>query len=275
MFKLINTGFFYADGGAMFGAIPKVTWSRSYPANERNLCILAMHAGVVKTKDNRVVIIDPGVGNDQLGKSPAVYYQFFDTKDIGEELLKEGISPEEVTDVIFTHLHFDHCGAAVRTNAEGIAEPVFPNAIHWVSRAQYENEKKPHPLEADSFLPENTKLLEKKGLLQIVESTIEPYKSLRLDLFDGHTPGQISLTVKPDDERFETVIFPGDIIPLASQIVPERISAYDLYPAMSYYGKIKIIEKAVSTDSFLVFFHDAQMPCAKVNKVGNSYKTKL
>ncbi|MDR0744244.1 MAG: MBL fold metallo-hydrolase, partial [Tannerella sp.] len=108
MFKLITTGYFYADGGAMFGAVPKVTWSRSYPVNERNLCVLAMHAGVVKTGNGRIIIVDPGIGRDQLNDSPAVYYQFYDTVDLCEELARTGIQPEEVTDVIFTHLHFDH-----------------------------------------------------------------------------------------------------------------------------------------------------------------------
>jgi glyoxylase-like metal-dependent hydrolase (beta-lactamase superfamily II) len=273
MFKLINTGNFYADGGAMFGAIPKVTWSRSYPSNDRNLCVLAMHTGVVKTKDRHIIVIDPGVGKDRLDKSPAIYYQFHDTKDITEELRITGISPEEVTDVIFTHLHFDHCGAAVQFNADGVAEPVFKNAAHWVSRAQYESEKKPHPLEADSFLPNNTKILESHGLLRIVESMIQPFESLRIELFDGHTLGQIAATIKPDDEDIGAILFPGDIIPLASHTVPERISAYDLYPAQSYFGKINLLEKAVKESLLMVYYHDAYRAFSAVKKAGNSYKS--
>ncbi|MDR1097675.1 MAG: MBL fold metallo-hydrolase [Tannerella sp.] len=276
MFKLITTGYFYADGGAMFGAIPKVSWSRSYPVNERNLCVLAMHAGVVKTADGRVIIVDPGVGQDRLNESPAVFYRFYDTADLCEELKRTGIKPEEVTDVIFTHLHFDHCGAAVRKNAHGTPEPVFPNAAHWVSRAQYESERSPHPLEAASFLPENTALLEKAGLLRLVEATIEPAESLRMQLYDGHTLGQIAATVKPAlspaNAGNTTVVFPGDILPLASHIVPERISAYDLYPTLSYNGKTEILEKAASGEHLLVFFHDAYTACATVKKAGSSFK---
>ncbi|MDR2148195.1 MAG: MBL fold metallo-hydrolase [Tannerella sp.] len=272
MFQLINTGYFFADGGAMFGAIPKVTWSRSYPANERNLCVLAMHAGVVTTGGERVIVIDPGVGKDCLDKSPASFYQFHETKNIAEELEQLGITAEAVTDVIFTHLHFDHCGAAVQTDSRGMAKPVFPNALHWVSRAQYESERNPHPLESDSFLPGNTRLLEKASLLRIVESTIEPYPDVRLELFDGHTLGQIVATIKPDNEDVPAIVFAGDVIPLSSQVVPERISAYDLYPAQSYFGKIRMLEKAVRENQTLVFFHDAYKPSATVRKVGNSYK---
>jgi glyoxylase-like metal-dependent hydrolase (beta-lactamase superfamily II) len=273
MFKLIDTGHFYADGGAMFGAIPKVSWSRSYPSNDRNLCVLAMHAGVVQTKDNRTIVIDPGVGKDQLDKSPAVYYKFHDLKDITEELRLTGILPEDVTDVIFTHLHFDHCGAAIRLNADGVAEPLFKNANHWISRAQYESEKRPHPLEKDSFLPDNTVILENSGLLRIVESTIQPFESLCIELSDGHTLGQIAATINPDDGNGRAIIFPGDILPLSSHVVPERISAYDLYPALSYFGKINILEKAAKENQLVVYYHDAFTPCSHVRKVGKSYKS--
>jgi len=102
MFKLITTGYFYADGGAMFGSTPKIMWSRSYPVNERNLCVLAMHAGLVVTDDERVIIVDPGVGQDQLKDSPAIFYRFFNTVDIRDSLKQSGILPEDVTDVIFT-----------------------------------------------------------------------------------------------------------------------------------------------------------------------------
>ena len=269
MFKLINTGYFFADGGAMFGAIPKVTWCRSYPANDRNLCILAMYAGVVVTDDGHVIVVDPGVGQDRLKDTPAVYYRFHDTVDICEALLREGIRSEDVTDVIFTHLHFDHCGAAVRKKADGSSEPVFPNALHRVSRTQYENEHKPHPLETESFLPVITETLDKAGLLRLIEGTTTPFESLNMRIYDGHTTGQIAAYIKTGRS---TIVFPGDIIPLASHIVQERISAYDLFPTLSYNGKTEILDKAASNNEILVFFHDAYTPCASIKRVRSSFK---
>ena len=269
MFKLITTGYFYADGGAMFGAIPKVAWSRSYPANEHNLCVLAMHTGLITTDDGHIIVIDPGVGLDHLKDTPAIYYQFHDTVDICMALDKLGVQPEDVTDVVFTHLHFDHCSAAVRRASNGMAKPTFPNALHWVSRAQYNNERNPHPLEAESFTPTNTEILDKAGLLRLVGATAVPYNSLRIQLYDGHTLGQIAAYVKSGDT---TIVFPGDIIPLASHIVKERISAYDLYPTLSYNGKADILEEASSEEYTLVFYHDAHTPCSTIKKVGSSYK---
>ncbi|MDR3251522.1 MAG: MBL fold metallo-hydrolase [Tannerella sp.] len=266
MFKIITTGYFYADGGAMFGAVPKTAWSRSYRANERNLCVLAMHAGVIATGDGHVIVVDPGVGQANLNGSPAIFYQFHDTADICDGLQQAGIRPEKVTDVVLTHLHFDHCGAAVGRDGK----PVFGNATHWVSRKQYENERNPHPLEAGSFLPGNTDIIEKAGLLRLIEATAQPFDSLRMQLYDGHTAGQIAAFVKADGK---TVVFPGDIIPLASHVVPERISAYDLHPTLSYDGKVEILEKAARDGCVTVFFHDAYTPLATVRKAGASYKT--
>jgi len=277
MFKILTTGKFYADGGAMFGAVPKVTWSRSYPADARNLCILSMHTGLVKTPDGRIIIIDPGVGTDCLKDSPAVFYGFHEMQDLVVMLRESGVEPAEVTDVVFTHLHFDHAGGAISGS-----KPLFPNAIHYVSRRQYEYEKSPHPLEHDSFLPNNTQQLEKAGLLQIVDDRlfisggssigrarqITPYFTLHI--YDGHTPGQLAATVITSDSR--TVVFPGDIIPLASHVVPERISAYDINSGESYFSKMEILERVVADGSLTVFYHDVFMPFARVKRVGKSYK---
>ena len=107
--QLIDTGFFYADGGAMFGAIPKSAWSRRYPSNEQNGCVLAMRSLLVQTGDGRVVLIDNGAGDKQLKQLS--YYNFFDLKDLGDLLQQRYQLPcESITDVVFTHLHFDHCG---------------------------------------------------------------------------------------------------------------------------------------------------------------------
>lgn len=106
--QLIDTGFFHADGGAMFGAIPKTAWSRRYPSDEQNGCILAMRTLLVRDGNGKIVLVDNGAGNKHLKQLS--YYNFFDLVDLKEELQRRGVACEEVTDIILTHLHFDHCG---------------------------------------------------------------------------------------------------------------------------------------------------------------------
>jgi glyoxylase-like metal-dependent hydrolase (beta-lactamase superfamily II) len=265
MFELIETGRFYADGGAMFGAVPKVTWSRLYPVNERNLCELSMHVGVVRTVDGRVVVIDPGVGCDCLNDTPAIGYGFHGMTDLVEALrARTGVSPEDVTDVIFTHLHFDHCGGAVSGG-----KPVFPNAAHHVSRKQLEYYLNPHPLEKYSFLASAVEALATSGVLHVVESEEYVSESIRLRLYDGHTPGQTGAFLRASEGN---ICFPGDVVPLSSHIVAERISAYDLNPSLSWYAKIDILEQAVNDEALVVFYHDVATPCGKIKKVGASFK---
>ena len=121
--QIIDTGYFYADGGAMFGAIPKTAWSRRYPSNETNGCVLAMRSLLVSNVPEKVILIDNGAGTKHLRQLS--YYNFFDLVDLGEELHKRGISPGLVTDVVLTHLHFDHCGYSTLKNEEKSIRP-FP-----------------------------------------------------------------------------------------------------------------------------------------------------
>ena len=154
--QLIDTGFFHADGGAMFGAIPKTAWSRRYPSDKQNGCILAMRSMLVRDGNGKIVLVDNGAGNKHLKQLS--YYNFFDLVDLKDELQRRDVACEDVTDVILTHLHFDHCGYTTQKEEQTGGKPLFkmafPNAIHWVSRAQWENFLHPNALEADSYFIE-------------------------------------------------------------------------------------------------------------------------
>ena len=136
--QLIDSGFFYADGGAMFGAIPKVSWKRRYPCNERNECVLALRSALITTDDNRLILIDNGAGTKHLKQLS--YYKFFDMHDLSEELSIYGITPEQITDVVLTHLHFDHCGYTSfekkKSETECCYSSIFSNAKHWVGHVR-------------------------------------------------------------------------------------------------------------------------------------------
>lgn len=264
-FQLINTGFFYADGGAMFGAVPKTSWSKRYPSDEKNGCVMAMQMGLLKLSSGKVVLIDNGAGNKHLQKMS--YYRFFDLKDVYEELAKHQVTPEDVSDVVLTHLHFDHCGYSTVVK-DGELVPAFPNATYWVSRKQYDSMHAPNPLEADSLFPENIRAVEDSGLLRIVESDTRLCKELELRLLDGHTRGQIVPYITDSDRQ---IVYAGDVIPLAASVSPAWISAYDIEPLLSYESKVKLLAEAADNNQVLIFCHDAYTHSATVKRVNNFF----
>lgn len=266
--ELIDTGFFYADGGAMFGAIPKTSWSKRYPSNEMNGCVLAMRSVLVKTSNGRIILIDTGAGNKHLKLFS--YYKFYGLTDLGEELQTRGIAREAVTDVVLTHLHFDHCGYVTVKNKEtGLLDLAFPNARHWVSESQWQSFIHPHPLEKTSFMRENMDLAIEKGVVQLIYEDTSLCPEIQLKLYNGHTKGQIAPYIKGEEH---TYVFAGDVIPLAASVSPHWISAYDTNPMQSYDEKIRMLEYAAKEKQIMIFCHDAYTLCATVKKVGTFFK---
>lgn len=265
--ELIDTGYFFADGGAMFGSVPKKSWSKRYASNGKNGCLLTLRSLLVQTACGRVILVDTGAGHKQLNLMKA--YQFFRVEDLGEELGKRGLSRTDITDVVFTHLHFDHCGYATLRNKETNAlELGFPNARHWVGESQWQNFLHPHPLEEPTYMRENVYPVFEQGRLERIEGETTLCPGVVLKLYDGHTPGQI---VPYFDTSGGTFVFPGDVIPLAACVSPGWISAYDLSPKQSYDEKTRLLEAAVRDKQTLIFCHDAYSLTATVKKVGSFY----
>ena len=265
--QLIDTGYFYADGGAMFGAIPRTAWQRRYAADKDNCCVLAMRTALVSTDSGKTILIDNGAGNKHLKEMS--YYRFFGLKDLNDELQKAGVSPGDITDVILTHLHFDHCGYTTQRNADGHLSLAFPNATHWVSRKQWESCHNPNPLEKDSFFTENIDLTETEGKLCLLEEDTELCNGIGLRLFDGHTDGQIVVYILIDGQ---THVFAGDVIPLAAHVSPRWISAYDIRPLTSYGEKLRLLEEAAADNQTVIFCHDVQTHHATIQKKNDYFR---
>lgn len=251
----------------MFGAIPKSSWSRRYPSNAQNGCVLAMRSLLIEA-DGRIILVDNGAGYKHL--KALSYYQFFDLQDLHEALRKRGIEPTDVTDMVFTHLHFDHCGyTTLQDPQSGALRLAFPNANHWVSHRQWENFRHPHPLEQGSYFPEDMELVETSGRLRLVEEeemALTPH--VRFRLFDGHTPGQIALYC---DLPERTYLFAGDVIPLAAHLSLAWISAYDDAPLRSYEAKERMLAEAVAHKQAIIYCHDAHTCCSTVKRINHFY----
>lgn len=266
--QLFETGYFYADGGAMFGAIPKTAWSRRYPADESNGCILAMRSALIETADGRRILIDTGAGRTQM--EALSYYRFFRLSDLAGELSRRQAAPERITDVVLTHLHFDHCGSCTRPEGpDGAFAPLFPEARYWVSRPQWENFLHPHPLEKDSYFRESMQAVAERGQLQWVEADCQLGAEIDLRLFEGHTPGQLVAYLHSADQ---TVVFAGDVVPLAASVSPEWISAYDTRPLDSYTEKIRLLDEAAREKQTVIYCHDAYTVASTVKKIKDFYR---
>jgi len=266
----IEAGTFYCDGGAAFGVVPKRVWQKRYPCNEDNFCRMAMRCLLIEVGD-KLVLIDTGTGTKQL--EYLKYYNFSEIVDFEQALNALGYSCEQVTDVVQTHLHFDHCGGGTYYSDKEKKEIrlAFPNAAFWVGKRQWENFLNPNAREGDSFFPENMQLIADKGRLRLVEENTNLCPEIELRLFDGHTVGQIAPYIRYNGS---TLVYVGDVIPLLANIPIAWISAYDCYPVTSMDDKIKILTEAAENAQTLVFEHDAYNECCTVQNINGKIRVK-
>lgn len=265
-FHIIESGYFMADGGAMFGPIPKMYWERKYPCNEKNLCVMAMRCLFVET-ENRRILIDTGVGN----KHELKFYQPHNLKDIVEEIKGIGYEPHEITDVVLTHLHFDHCGYATCFDNDKKAIPTFANTTYWLSKAQWENYRSPLLYEKDAFYPENIEPIYNANQLKLINEDMELLKGFSLKLYDGHTPGQIAAFI---DTKNEKIVYPGDVVPTSAHVSLGWLSAYDNNAALAMEEKKRLLDKVVEEERTAIFYHDAKTVSAKVVQKNGYYFLK-
>ncbi|RLD37401.1 MAG: MBL fold metallo-hydrolase, partial [Bacteroidetes bacterium] len=205
----IETGNFKLDGGAMFGVVPKVMWNKIYPADENNLCSWAMRCLLVVDGD-RKILIDNGIGDKQDAKFLGHFHLHGDDT-LEKSLAKHGFTPDDITDMVLTHLHFDHSGGSIKWNVNRSALiPTFKNAKYWVSKAQWVWAINPNNREKASFLSENIMPIQESGQLNIVETEGEIYPGFLLKMVNGHTDGQIIPHIK---YKGKTLVYMGDLLP--------------------------------------------------------------
>ena len=263
----IETGTFQVDGGAAFGVVPKRVWQKRYPCNDDNFVRLAMRCLLIETGD-KLILIDSGTGDKQL--EYLKYYDFVGVISFETELNKLGFSCSQITDVVYTHLHFDHCGGSTRYNSDKtVVELTFPNATHWVGETQWKNFLNPNIREGDSYFPENIQPIHEAGKLKLVSENQWLCPDVELRLFNGHTVGQLVSYIHSDEK---TYVYVGDVIPLAACLPVAWISAYDTYPITAMEEKKALLDEAVEKKQILFFEHDAYTECCTVKEVYGKYR---
>lgn len=252
---VINTGNFKLDGGAMFGVVPKSIWQKLNPADENNLCNWAMRCLLIEDGD-RLILIDNGLGDKQDAKFFSHYYLNGDDSLISS-LKKAGFSPDDVTDMFLTHLHFDHCGGGVKIE-NGKLALTFKNAQYWSAEEHWNLALKPNAREKASFLKENILPMQESGHLKFVDESEKPFEQFDILFSSGHTDKMMVPKIKFKDR---TVCYMADLLPSVGHLPMPYIMAYDTRPLLSMEEKEKFLNEAVDNNYVLFFEHDPVNEC--------------
>ena len=257
----IPTGNFKLDGGAMFGVVPKSMWNKLYPADENNMCTWAMRCLLVET-ENKLILIDNGIGDKQEDKFFRHYF-LHGNDTLQKSLSKYGFTPDDITDVFLTHLHFDHCGGSVKWTdlSKTKAEPVFRNATYWCNPSHWDWATQPNPREKASFLKENILPIQASGQLKMIDKAGEFLPGIEVMFFYGHTEAMMLPLIHYNGRK---IVFTADLLPCTYHIGMPWVMSYDVRPLETMKEKSIFLNKAVEENWILFFEHDAFTECCTV-----------
>ncbi len=260
----VRDGTVALDGGAMFGVVPRPLWERHFPADARNRINLALRCMLV-VDGKRKILVDDGIGSRWDGRHRDLYGISHEGMGIDAELQRAGLTRDDITDVVLTHLHFDHAGGTVRDEA-GTLRLSFPNATYHLQRRHWKWAHQATDKDRGSFRPDDFALLEKSGRLHLLEGGTELYPGVNLFVSEGHTVGLQLVKLEAGEQ---TIIFCGDLIPTTAHLKPAWVSAYDLYPLTVIEEKKQLLAQAVEEGWFLFLEHDPAVSMCTVTDDGH------
>jgi glyoxylase-like metal-dependent hydrolase (beta-lactamase superfamily II) len=270
----IETGTFKLDGGAMFGVVPKQLWQKTNPADENNLCTWSMRCLLIEN-EGKLILIDTGIGDKQSEKFFS-HYHLADTKTLEQSLNNHGFGLDQITDVFLTHLHFDHCGGAVKWNKDrSKLDLVFKNANYWSTENHWKWATEPNPREKASFISENILPIQESGQLKFIERTSEFTKNIfpNFDVLfvDGHTE---SMMIPHIHYKGKTLVFMADLLPSAGHVPLPYVMGYDTRPLLTMSEKEKFLNLAAENEWILFLEHDSVNEVCIVEKTEKGVRLK-
>jgi glyoxylase-like metal-dependent hydrolase (beta-lactamase superfamily II) len=266
----INTGHFKLDGGAMFGIVPKSIWHKLNPADENNMCSWALRCLLIE-EGNRLILIDNGMGNKQDAKFFGYYY-LHGTDSLEKSLNHYGFTSADITDMVLTHLHFDHCGGSINYNSDRTKlEPAFKNAKYYCNEKHWQWASDPNPREKPSFLKENIIPIQESGRLNFIDESTQLIQDLSFIEVNGHTQGMMLPIINYDKS---TLAYMADLIPSAAHIPIPYVMGYDTQPLKTLKEKETILTKAVENDWTLFFEHDPKIECVRLERTEKGIRRK-
>lgn len=266
----IETELFKLDGGAMFGVVPKSIWQKLNPADENNLCTWAMRCLLIED-GGRLILIDNGIGNKQSQKFFSHYY-LHGNDTLEKSLAANGFGKNDITDVILTHLHFDHCGGSVDRIGDKLV-PAFKNANYWSNQEHWNWALYPNDREKASFLKENILPIQENGQLKFIKTVNteaeEPLgensltENISIRFVSGHTEKMMLPQIRYNGK---TIVYMADLLPAVYHIPMPYIMAYDMFPLTTLQEKKSFLTEALEKEYILFFEHDAQHECCTLKQ---------
>ncbi|MBK8551016.1 MAG: MBL fold metallo-hydrolase [Ignavibacteria bacterium] len=268
--KSVQTGLFKLDGGAMFGVVPKNLWQKTNPADEQNRIDMCTRA-LLMDSGKRKILVDTGIGYKLSEKVNKIYDVDFSEFTLEKGLENLNLKKDDITDVILTHLHFDHTGGSTFYDENRNLKPSFPNAVYHVQKKQYEWALNPTERDRASFFPVNYKPLEDNKVLNLIDGEIKFDDFISLHTVNGHTSNM--QLIKISDEK-NTVFYAADLVPTAGHVPAPYVMGYDLFPLTTLEEKHKYL-KEISDNNWTIFFeHDPHNECAKIGLNEKGYFVK-
>lgn len=268
--RTIDTGIFGLDGGSMFGIIPKNLWVKAYTEpDEENRIPLAARPLLITYGDRRI-LVDTGNGNKFNEKLQKIYKIDLNKSNIVNALGKLDLKPEDITDVILTHLHFDHCGGST-IEVEGKIIPTFPNAKYYVQLEQWEWALKPTEKDAGSFMKNDFLPLKENDVLVLLNGKTKLFDTLEINTLFGHTPAMQTVKLNIDGQVY---FYAADLFPTSAHLNLPYILAYDNYPLTTLKEKKEILQQAIEENWIIIFEHDAFIIAGKIGFENGKYFVK-
>jgi glyoxylase-like metal-dependent hydrolase (beta-lactamase superfamily II) len=260
----VQDGTFALDGGAMFGVVPRVMWEKALPPDAQNRVRLAARCLLaVDEAGGRRVLVDAGWGDKLDERHARMYALERPPGGLDAGLAALGVSRRDVTDVVLTHLHFDHAGGATRRRPDGVLEPAFPNATYHLQRRNWQWAHAPSEKDQGSFLREDFALLEHSPQLHLVDGETLLYPDLELIVSDGHTVAQQLARFHGDGTHLTHC---GDVIPTRAHVRLPWVMAYDLYPVTTIEEKKMLLAQALEDDGILFLEHDPEVAAVRLRE---------
>jgi glyoxylase-like metal-dependent hydrolase (beta-lactamase superfamily II) len=260
----LNGGRFELDGGAMFGVVPKVLWSKKYPAHEDNTIPMVAWPLLVRTPES-LIIIETGLGNKLTDKQRQIF-KVTEEWNLIEDLLVLGIQREDIDYVILTHYDFDHAGGVVMKDSSGSLTLTFPRAKHIIQKKEWEDVLNPNRRSINTFWPINYEALKESKLLELVDGKMEVIRGVRVILTGGHNRGFQIVRMESGDKRALHMV---DLLPTHAHFNPLWIMAYDNFPLESIAMKEAWEKRGIQENAWFTFYHDPFVLACKFDEKGN------